>query len=69
MLPDDNHIADTHTYCYVFLDHIWSRRKPVQRSGNNRQEWSMEVEQDHIVMSRRYGEQEGDVCYSCIVVS
>ena len=69
MLPDDNHIADTHTYCYVFLDHIWSRRKPVQRSGNNRQEWSIEVEQDHIVMSRRYGGQEGDACHSCMVVS
>ena len=68
MLPDDNHIADTHTYCYVFLDHIWSRRKPVQGSGNNRQEWSMEVEQDHIVMSRRYGGQKGNACHSCIVV-
>ena len=68
MLPDDNHITDTHTYYYVFLDHIWSRRKPVQRSGNNGQEWSMEVEQDHMVMSRRYGGQKGDVCHSCIVV-
>ena len=34
MLPDDNHIADTQTHCHVFLDHIWSRRKPVQGSGN-----------------------------------
>ena len=26
----DNHcIANTHTYYYVFLDHIWGRRKPV----------------------------------------
>ena len=29
----------------------------------------MEVEQDHIVMSRRYGGQEGNVCYGCIAVS
>jgi len=29
----------------------------------------MEVEQDHIVMSGRYGGQEGDGCYGCIVVS
>jgi len=29
----------------------------------------MEVEQDHMVMSRRYGEQEGDDCHGCIVVS
>jgi len=35
----------------VFLDCIQSRRKPVQGSGNNRQEWHIEVEQDHMVMS------------------
>jgi len=29
----------------------------------------MEVEQDHIVMSRRYGGQEGNICYGCIAVS
>jgi len=29
----------------------------------------MEVEQDHMVMSRRYGEQEGDGCHSRMVVS
>jgi len=29
----------------------------------------MEVEQDHMVISRRYGGQEGDGCYGCIVVS
>ena len=29
VLSDDNHIADTHTYCYVFLDCIQSRRKLV----------------------------------------
>ena len=29
----------------------------------------MEVEQNHIVMSRRYGEQEDDSCYSHLVVS
>jgi len=29
-VPLDNHcIANTHTHYYVFLDHIWSRRKPV----------------------------------------
>jgi len=36
--PDDNRITDTRTYCHVFLDCIWSRRKPVRGSGNNRQE-------------------------------
>ena len=25
-------------YCHVFLDHIWSRRKPVWGSGNDGQE-------------------------------
>jgi len=29
-----------------------SRRKLVQGLGNNGQEWSMEVEQDHMVMSK-----------------
>ena len=29
----------------------------------------MEVEQDYIVMSRRYGEQKGDSCHGCMVVS
>jgi len=29
----------------------------------------MEVEQDHMVMSGKYGGQEGDSCYCCIVVS
>ena len=36
--PDDDHIADAQTHCHVFLDHIWSRRKPVQGSENNGQE-------------------------------
>jgi len=36
--PDKDHIADARTYCHVFLDCIWSRRKPVQGSGNNGQE-------------------------------
>ena len=36
--PDDNHIADAWTHYHVFLDHIWSRRKLVQSSGNNGQE-------------------------------
>jgi len=35
---DDDHIANTQTHCCVFLDCIQSRRKPVQGSGNNRQE-------------------------------
>jgi len=52
MSPDDDHIADTCTHCHVFLGHIRSRRKPVQGLENNGQEWSMEVEQDYIVMSR-----------------
>jgi len=29
----------------------------------------MEVEQDHMVMSGRYGGQEGDGCYGRMVVS
>ena len=29
----------------------------------------MEVEQDYMVMSRRYGGQEGDSCCGCMVVS
>jgi len=29
----------------------------------------MQVEQNHMVMSRRYGGQEGDVCYSHMVMS
>jgi len=37
MLPDDNCIVDTQTHCYVFLDYIWSRRKPVWGSGNDGQ--------------------------------
>ena len=52
---DNDCIADTHTHCHVFLDCIWSKRKLVWGLGNSGQEWSMEVEQDHIVMSGRYG--------------
>ena len=36
-LPDNDHIADTWTHYHVFLDHIQSRRKPVQGSENNGQ--------------------------------
>jgi len=37
--PTDNDcIADAQTYCHVFLDRIWSRRKPVWGLGNNGQE-------------------------------
>jgi len=42
--PDNNCIANAHTYCYIFLDCIQSRKKSVQGSGNNGQKWSMEVE-------------------------
>jgi len=35
---DNNHIADARTYCHVFLDCIWSRRKLVWGSGSNGQE-------------------------------
>jgi len=37
-LMDNNCIADTRTYCHVFLDCIWSRRKPVRGLGNDGQE-------------------------------
>jgi len=29
----------------------------------------MEIEQHHMVMSGRYGRQEGDGCHGCMVVS
>ena len=35
---DNNHITDTRTHCHVFLDCIWSKRKPVWGSGNDGQE-------------------------------
>ena len=35
--PDDDHIADARTHCHVFLDCIWSSRKPAQGSGNDGQ--------------------------------
>jgi len=35
---DNNRIADAQTHCHVFLDCIWSRRKPVWGLGNNGQE-------------------------------
>jgi len=35
---DNDRIADARTHCHVFLDHIQSRRKPVQGSGNEGQE-------------------------------
>ena len=66
---DDNHTTNTGTHCHVFLDCIWSRRKPVWGSGNDRQERSIEVEQYHMVMSGRYGGQEGDGCHGHMVVS
>ena len=37
-LLDDDHIADAWTHCYVFLDCIRSRRKPVQGSENGGKE-------------------------------
>ena len=42
----------------MFLDHIQSRRKLVWGLGNNRQEWSIEVEQDYMVMSRGIEDRE-----------
>jgi len=36
--PGDNCVADARTHCHVFLDCIWSRRKPVRSSGNDGQE-------------------------------
>jgi len=38
VLPDKDRIADARTYCHMFPDCIWSRRKPVQGLGNDRQE-------------------------------
>jgi len=38
VLLDDDRIANARTHCHVFLDHIWSRRKPVRGLGNDRQE-------------------------------
>jgi len=38
MLLDNDYSADAWTHCYVFLDHIWSREKPVWGSGNDGQE-------------------------------
>jgi len=38
VLVDNNYIADAQIHCHVFLDHIWSRKKPVWGSGNNGQE-------------------------------
>ena len=38
MPPDDDCIANARMHCHIFLDHIWSKRKLVQGSGNNRQE-------------------------------
>jgi len=31
----DDRVADARIHCHVFLDHIQSRRKPVQGLGNN----------------------------------
>jgi len=35
-LLNNKHVADTCTHCHVFLDCIWSRRKPVWRLGDIR---------------------------------
>jgi len=67
--PDDNHITNACIYYHVFLDYIQSKRKPVQELENNRQKQSIKVEQDHMVMSRRYGKQKGDTCHGHIAVS
>jgi len=54
-LLDNKHIDDVCTHWHVFLDCIQSRRKLVWRLGNVGQERSMEVEQDHIVISSGHG--------------
>jgi len=36
-LLDDNCIADARTHCHVFLDRIWSKRKPVWGLGSDGQ--------------------------------
>ena len=69
VLSDNNYITDAHIYCHVFLDYIWSKRKPVQGSENDRQEQSMKVEQNHMVISRRYRGQKGNTCHGHIAVS
>jgi len=38
MLLDDDCIADAQTHSHVFLDCIWTRRKPVWGLGNDGQE-------------------------------
>ena len=38
MPPDNNCIADARIHCHVFLDRIWSKKKPVRSSGNDGQE-------------------------------
>jgi len=38
VLLDDDCIADARTHCYVFLDRIQSRRKPVRGSRSDGQE-------------------------------
>ena len=43
-LLDDDRIADAQTYCHVFLDCIWSRRKPVQGLGNDVKTLDLSVE-------------------------
>ena len=48
-------IKDICIHWHVFLDCIQSRRKLVWRLGNVGQERSMEVEQDHIVISSGHG--------------
>ena len=55
---DDNHIADTWTYCHVFLDWIQSKRKLVWGLGNNGQGQCIEVKQDHMVISRGIEDRE-----------
>jgi len=34
-LPDNDRIAHARTHYHVFLDHIWSRKKPVRGLGND----------------------------------
>ena len=39
MLLDDDRIVDARTHCHVFLDCIWSRRKPVQGTMGRSEVW------------------------------
>ena len=37
--PGDDHVTNARTHCHVFLDHIWSRRKPVRGMMDRSKVW------------------------------